>query len=413
MLACTVGWSGGWIVFLLMVLVLQLYSLESVTASEEVRECFDGNDEDKSGHVEFECEKDYVIKIEDALLGRNKWGDCVIVAGDCMEKTRIFANCDGKRMCTRSFKTYSARCGYVTVALIRYSCQLSQEARMWSSTTSTSISTTISSAEVNSTVTSVDVLNIEQIRPKQPDQYNVAQNLRKNADSNADDFKETAIIVGCIIASLVTVIALVVAIILVVRRLMQKKDGITDASTPQKDPDCTETTCINLDVPCFKPGPSDHHPGEREIKSAKRTINKTPSFRTLTGKTKTRMAPVGEESSADQPPSPSEINPPSTPKSPTSSRTVLKNETELISETDKAPVEFQNTKLRRSRKRDAKNNNVEQKCNENVKKSSKQKKQLKKKDNSKNLSKNCELVYPQVTTKTDLGLNLNSTVSSD
>ncbi|XP_055889149.1 uncharacterized protein LOC106056459 isoform X1 [Biomphalaria glabrata] len=405
MLAGAVGWSCSRVANLLLVFLLQFPGPLTLVASGVIRICFDGNEDHNLGQVKIQCGEDDVIDIEEALLVRNKWGRCLFMDGDCVEKTRIFNSCNGQTICNKSYKVYSAKCGYSTMMTLLYSCRPALSLLSTTSTPAPSVKSSRESAPTS--VSRLNVLNIVQnSSSERPSVYTVAPEVKGKNEHDGKEFKETAIIVGCVIASVVTVIALFVAIVLVVKRLLQKKNSRVEDSHSEKD--CTETTCINLDVPCFTPG-ATREQAERDIKTAKRTINKASSFRTFTGKTKTRMAPVGEESVTDQVTVHCENNLPSSPQS--SARMVSWSSTshptsdnidkDLTGSFVDCPAILQTeVHIRRSLKRDAKNNNIGQKLNENLKSKSKSKNNLKTTDDFTSLAaKNEEAASPRLNQK--------------
>lgn len=100
----------------------KFYKIFFFILANNLKLCFSGSESDSLGNATFSCPDGQGIHISDALFGRNKWGSCVLLDGDCVEKTRIFQNCENQSTCSRQFKTYTTACGYSTVMFLSYTC---------------------------------------------------------------------------------------------------------------------------------------------------------------------------------------------------------------------------------------------------------------------------------------------------
>lgn len=86
--------------------------------------CLGGTEQSPPVNVTLLCPDNTVIILGDAIYGRNTYGACTLVDGDCMETTDIFASCKGLQNCTITLeKTYSPQCGYITFLKVNYDCR--------------------------------------------------------------------------------------------------------------------------------------------------------------------------------------------------------------------------------------------------------------------------------------------------
>lgn len=75
--------------------------------------------------VSLKCPQGLVIDVKEALYGRNRWGDCQYLVGDCTELFNVDTQCCGRSDCSLAIrKIYSIKCmAYVTFFRIIYECE--------------------------------------------------------------------------------------------------------------------------------------------------------------------------------------------------------------------------------------------------------------------------------------------------
>ncbi|XP_059165433.1 uncharacterized protein LOC131948003 [Physella acuta] len=246
-------------------------------ASIQVKKCFSGSMSDTAGDVTLQCPEGQAITIEEAYLGRNKWGACVITDEDCFEKTKMFQHCEGLTNCSKTFKTYSLQCGYSTIFLLSYYCSAPTSApatSTWVSTTALANQTTQMLA-VDVPSTQADPLNLVLSSPTTISQTT----LQPWTDHSQGDSKELGIIVGCVVS--ITSAVLITAIILVLRKLLQKqKEEPQSASSSDNSSTCQTQKIL-----------SSQQNNASENRSSLRLSKK---------RRKSRLTPVGEEDMSGQ-----------------------------------------------------------------------------------------------------------------
>ncbi|XP_005105927.1 uncharacterized protein LOC101854661 isoform X2 [Aplysia californica] len=256
-----------------------LLSLLSATVSEPVSFCLIDKGPDELGNVTLTCPPDETIVFDEALLGTSQWGSCLITTDDCVEKTKIFDECDGLNNCTRLFKTFSSKCERTsTVLILSYSCAPSLVAIV---KTTPPVSAIVTSRPTLSGVEDGGSYGSE--GDPQPG----------NRDDGSDD-EDIGLIIGCAVAAVVTIIMLLIAIIMVIRRLLQYYS--TDKPDDQsKIVICMNSVCVKMDkLPCFSPSSSSSGGGQGHMKTTGSESGSDTELNKLSS-AGPRVAPVGEE----------------------------------------------------------------------------------------------------------------------
>ncbi|GFR72203.1 hypothetical protein ElyMa_005700100 [Elysia marginata] len=279
-----------------------LHSRVGVKRSDfTISECFDSNEPETQGSITITCPEHSEISVDDAVFGANEWGACIITEDDCTEQTKIFEVCDGQVNCTRTFKTLTRTCGYSSMLVLGYSCTrpfknpatdkpLVRPSDRPRATTDQSLPNNSSSARYPASIPkrtgsrkegADDLTNV----PKQP-----------GSRSTSKDKEEIGLIIGCALASVLTVVFLIIAIVMVIRRLLEK-DEKDERDNSQRSSGICGSVCIKIDcLPCFS-SPDTPQKNAHDLRMRKKIAIESGI---QPDQSKLRVAPIGEESFADQ-----------------------------------------------------------------------------------------------------------------
>ncbi|KAK3097882.1 hypothetical protein FSP39_014124 [Pinctada imbricata] len=73
--------------------------------------------------ISLQCPYGKVIKVVEAIYGRNQWQQCMYTVGDCTEKVDLDADCCGRPSCNVTvWRIYSIKCQYVTFFRVIHEC---------------------------------------------------------------------------------------------------------------------------------------------------------------------------------------------------------------------------------------------------------------------------------------------------
>ena len=106
----------------------QLYKLHrecsSIVTDYTEKACPGGMEDSPPVEVTLTCPPGQVVSLGEAVFGRNKYGACTFIEGDCKDKTDAFDACEGRYNCTVHFdRPLSPNCGYATFIRVSYDCQ--------------------------------------------------------------------------------------------------------------------------------------------------------------------------------------------------------------------------------------------------------------------------------------------------
>ncbi|RUS70937.1 hypothetical protein EGW08_021301 [Elysia chlorotica] len=117
-----------------------------------------------------------------------------------------------------------------------------------------------------------------------------------DSKSDSKDKEEIGLIIGCALASFITVVFLIIAIVMVIRRLLQNDEKEGRDNALRTGGDCA-SVCIKLDcLPCIGRSETSRQ-NSNDLRMRKKLAFGAGC---QSDQSKLRVAPVGEESMADQ-----------------------------------------------------------------------------------------------------------------